>query len=190
MKSFSTGPMENNTFVGCAMRCDACGGIADVIEGTFDHIGDTIRVRSAPPRTHDILRALHKAASSVENGEDTESVIAELEKETPEFAKLARFASKKGGKVAVMYLLAFLISQCQLKIDATVDLNLLLAQAHSYMTENAPYSEIQPPASDPTPHEQKSDLKKDRLRQLQRQARKQRQRSAQQKPPAPSKPKR
>jgi hypothetical protein len=188
MKGFFVGPssMKNNTFVGCTIRCEACGGVSDVIEGTFDHIGDSIKVRRAPQRTHDILHALQRAVSLVESGEDEESVIAELEKASPEFAKMVRTAAVKGGPGSVMLLLLFLISRC----DGTLDWNQLADQGYFYMTGNAPYSETQPPASDPTPHEQKLDPKQHRPHQQKHQARKQHQQSAQQKRPAPSKPKR
>lgn len=73
--------MSGNT----AGPCPRCGGIGDIPDGTFDVIGSTIRVLSAPDYTHEKLRRLAEVIRSAESsGATREQVVAKLEREAPE----------------------------------------------------------------------------------------------------------
>src|SRR4051812_4973923 len=78
---------ESVTFQNIAVSCPRCGGMAKAIDGTFDFVGNTIKVHpGAPPRTVAILKVLQTALREAEAGAEDKAVKTIAEK-SPALAK-------------------------------------------------------------------------------------------------------
>ena len=88
---FSSGISANNvrglTLSGNrAGPCPGCGGMGDVINGTFDVVNDTIRALNDLSR-----RELERVARILHEEKNPERIIERIEKEAPAAAGLAKF---------------------------------------------------------------------------------------------------
>jgi hypothetical protein len=160
------------TFEDIGVRCRRCGKEANGIDGTFDFVENAIRVKQAPPKTIEILKALQGAIAAARAGADQEAIVDELQRQSPEFAGLARQAIRKGGLASLIAILLYLLTSCSANVHQTLDWNELVDQAHSYMTGADPYplqgNHIQDQATDEqTPH-----ISRQQRRQQERQTKK------------------
>jgi hypothetical protein len=80
------------TIIGFRTTCPYCGGSGGIPDGSYDFIGDTIQVLAANPysrerleRVRTILDELRSAGSNT-----SEEVVAALEEEAPELARIVR----------------------------------------------------------------------------------------------------
>ena len=85
--AFATG--RNITFTNCGAQCPRCGRMARIPDGTYDLIGDTIRLLSGPAgtvahlqRLQEIVRALQARAMTPEAAQDA------VERDVPQFASM------------------------------------------------------------------------------------------------------
>ena len=167
---------------GSLVACPRCGQPAHLVEGNFDLTAGELRVNSAPPRTIEILDALHLAYRQVESGADEGEVIATLAKASPEISAAASKASARYGRSGLVCLLLLLLAQCAANTHATLDWNKLIDQAHVYMTGAEPYSQqAEPSAVSRSKTEQRSG--QDDERQPSRQQRRQTERQERKKAP-------
>jgi hypothetical protein len=160
-----------------AAQCPRCQHIASVVDGTFDFVGNTIRVISAPPRTIAILSVLQEALRAANAGKNQEEIVAGLKQHSPEFAKAAETAIK-GGRITLAMLLLYLLASCSTNFQQTLDWNKLVDQVRVYMTGATPYPDLGKKETSPS-SEQQSEPSRQQRRQRERQIKKQ------QKPPKP-----
>lgn len=118
--------------------CPKCGKRADVLDGTFDFVGDAIKVRKAPPQTIEILAALQEALRAAQGGKSTDEVLAPIKKQSPQLATEAESVIKKHGRTALIVVLLTMLAQCS-NLQMTADLNKLIDQMHVYATGKDPY---------------------------------------------------
>ena len=77
------------TFRGCATSCPNCGGLADVLDGTYNFIGDTVELLSGPESTIEALKKLAQVVkTSVEAGEPPEKTMEKAIEAFPPLRKL------------------------------------------------------------------------------------------------------
>lgn len=119
---FSSGIFVENstniTFAGNTALCPRCGGIGDVPDGTFDVIGNTIRVLSAPGYTRERLGRLadlirQQQAAKADPAETVETLAREAPELAPFFDRLRRSPE------AVAAWLAILLSVIQLLMSVS-----------------------------------------------------------------------
>jgi hypothetical protein len=77
--------------------------------------------------------------SSAKAGADPETIITEIERNSPELANAARLAVSRGGILSLIALLFSLLVSCSSNISQTLDWNEIVDQAHVYMTGADPY---------------------------------------------------
>jgi hypothetical protein len=167
--------VENSTditFKDIGVSCPRCGKMANGIDGTFDFVENAIRVKQAPPKTLEILKALQDAVASAMAGADENTIVEELQRKSPEFAELASLTLQKSGLVSLIFLLVYLLTSCSANIDQTLDWNKLVDQAHVYITGSDPYplgeTRTQGQATDEHPQH----MSKQQRRQQERQSKK------------------
>ncbi|MDI1264515.1 MAG: hypothetical protein PS018_14765 [bacterium] len=184
--AFEVGPAALEvTISGIDVICPNCGSDAHLIDGTFDFVGNAIKVLAAPPRTIEILKALQAALRAAEAGEPEEKVLAHIEKESPELAKAAKTAAK-GGRHLLVGALLLLAAQCSVNVTSTLDVNELVDQVHVYVTGSSPYPTKVPP-SQASPPGRKAGPNREQRRQQEHQSRRQKQPSEQKSPQKPEK---
>jgi predicted Zn finger-like uncharacterized protein len=118
-------------FSNMLVRCPRCKKDANGLDGTFDFVDNAIRIRQAPPKTIEILKALQDAAAAATAGADQDAIVEELQRKSPEFAEAARQAIHKGGLASLIVLLVYLLTSCSANVRQTLDWNELVDQAHS-----------------------------------------------------------
>ncbi len=122
--------MSNNM----AGPCPRCGAMGRVIDGVFDVSQGKISVRAAPPETFAVLKALEAALAAARAGAEAEIIIDDLRKTSPEIAKDAQRDLNKGVLAFLVAMLLYLITSCSNNTTGKVDWNLLVDQAHVYVT--------------------------------------------------------
>jgi hypothetical protein len=160
-----------------------CGGAARVIDGTFDFVGNAIRVRSAPPRTIGILSVLQTALREAEGGMPPDEVISKIETASPELASAIRKKVAIGGWTVLGGVLISLLASCSM--NTNLNWNQLVDQVHVYQTGKEPYpglGQSGPSASEP---ESRAEPSRQQRRHKERQAKKQQRQIERQKPKAP-----
>lgn len=169
-KAFSVNAI-NALMRGNEETCPQCGELARGLDGTFDFVGNEITVRSATPRTLEILKALQAAIKAEAEGKSDDEIISHVEKASPELAAATKEAAKTGGRGLLAVILVLLAAQCSMSVNSTLDINQLIDQVHVYTTGSAPY-----PGSGQTqkalPSEQKAGPNRQQRRQQERQSRK------------------
>jgi hypothetical protein len=102
----------NVTFGSLTVQCPSCGGPARVLDGTYDFVGNTIRLVDGPAYTRAQLTALMGLLKKARDERRTaEELEAEIEKAAPGFANVAELIRPKtSGDIAawVVVLLGFL----------------------------------------------------------------------------------
>jgi hypothetical protein len=101
------GNVQGLVLEGNRETCPRCGAWAELPDGTFDVLGDTIRVLSATELTQERLRRLQAVldaatAGDVSDDEATEAIIAEAPELEPLLAKLR----PKMGRAIIFFLWA------------------------------------------------------------------------------------
>jgi hypothetical protein len=77
--------------------CPGCGGMGRVLDGSYEFIGDTIKVLGAPAWSHEKLTWLEERIRAAQAGaESTDDVIEDITEHAPELAELFRSLLKKG----------------------------------------------------------------------------------------------
>jgi hypothetical protein len=125
------------TFSNITVPCSNCGGPAKTVDGTFDFVGNAMRVHpGAPQRTIEILKVLQSALREAEGGASDEKVIDTIARASPVLASAIQRKTKQGGFILITLLLALLAS-CS--TEATLDWNQLVDQLKVYATGGDPY---------------------------------------------------
>jgi len=117
------------TFSDVGVNCPKCGATAHVLDGTFERIGDTLRLLSGPQLTKGMLRAfgtlIGQAARKQINTEDLQKKASDLDESLG--AVVAQAINSRWGFALLVVLLVFL-KTCHFNIDAKLDLNKLWDQ--------------------------------------------------------------
>jgi hypothetical protein len=110
--------------------CPSCGGVGNVIDGTFDFVGNVIRVRAASPETIDVLRRLQGAIAAANAAASPAEAVAEATRSLPE-AREEIAKSGASGKAVLVAILLAAMSSCSnsVKFDTKLDINDLIRQA-------------------------------------------------------------
>jgi hypothetical protein len=58
----------NIRFVGCTEECPRCGGTAEVLDGTYDFVGDTVRLIAGPAATIETFRTIAAVLEGYKSG--------------------------------------------------------------------------------------------------------------------------
>jgi hypothetical protein len=121
--------VSGHAFQGIKTPCVNCGGVADLLDGTFNFVGDTVVLVEGPAFTVEIFRRFASLVEQANAGEITpEDLETEATKLGAEYGQLATKA-RKGGKrgIALLAVVAMaVLGRCNLNLD--VDLNELYDQ--------------------------------------------------------------
>ena len=122
--SFIGGDATGVTFEDCGFGpCPTCGQMGRVLDGTFEFIGDTINVLSAPEWSLEKLGWLQQRIEAAQRGQASpEQVVDEVAAEAPELRALIGNLSRAGWKaiqILVMLLTIVTFRQSQTKPPAT-----------------------------------------------------------------------
>ena len=170
------------------LQCPRCRGMAHPLEGTFDFVGNAIRVIKAPPKTIAILSVLQEALNEVQKGVPAAEVISKIEKASPAFASALKEKTARAGPSILATVLLSLLATCSMNMNttATLNWNQLVDQVHVYQTEKEPYpglGQSVPNASEP---ETKPKISRQQRRYKERQTKKQQQPPEQRSPKKPT----
>jgi hypothetical protein len=133
----STVVLENNR-----TNCPFCGQTAQIIDGTFNFLGNAILVRDAPPRTIAILQTLQNALAASQKGEADAKVLDKIKDASPELADQIQKATVASGKPLVGLLLLLLAGNCSMATNTSLNWNQLVDQVRVYATGASPYPEL------------------------------------------------
>jgi hypothetical protein len=92
------GPGTTLTLRNVGVSCPFCRQIANAVDGTFDFVGNLIRVQNAPPRSVAILQVLQSALLAAEKGEPEAKVLGTIKEASPELAEQIQKATVASGK--------------------------------------------------------------------------------------------
>ncbi|WP_141343359.1 hypothetical protein [Bradyrhizobium sp. USDA 3458] len=163
---------------GNVAQCPRCRHVAEGIDGTFDFVGNAIRVLDAPPRTIELLSALQDALRKAEQAKPVAEVISRVEETSPELARAIQGKVSSRGPLILAGLLCSLLASCS--VNATLDLNTLIDQVHTYWTGAEPY-----PDSARSGSEQPPGLNRQQRRHQERHAKKQQRQTELRRPKKP-----
>ncbi len=124
------------TLKGCKTNCPSCGGTADIIDGTFDFVGNAIRLQNPSSELIAVLTALQSALRAAQNG-DIEATEAALREAPSNVAEAAILLIQRYGLRPFTFMLMFLLTSCS--TEATLDVNKIVDQFHVYITGAQPY---------------------------------------------------
>lgn len=127
------------TIIDVGVSCPNCGGMADAIEGTFDFVGNFIKVYPGTPRrTIAILSVLQKALRESQEGAVDTAVIDTIAKASPALAKeiSKKLSSHKG--LILSGLLMALLAGC----SQSINWNQMVDQVRVYSTGAEPYPNL------------------------------------------------
>lgn len=144
------------TLDGCSETCPRCGKMADVLDGTYDFVGNAITIRKASPRTVEILTALQEAARAAQAGKSKDEVLAPLKKQSPELAKAGETVVAKRGMAILAAALIVCLQSCKVDVHATIDLNRFIDQMYAIARGNDPPSHTPEARSPPPPKTKQS----------------------------------
>jgi hypothetical protein len=103
------GTVKDLKITGARETCPACGAMAELPDGTFDVVGDTIHVLSASQLTLERLRRLEAILKGAQRGEMSDEAAAEaVAAEDPELARLIEALRPKMGKAVLGFILIVL----------------------------------------------------------------------------------
>lgn len=106
-----SGAVRHLTIENVTVSCPRCGHGARAIDGTFDFVGNAIRVRRAPPQTLAILEVLQEALRAAQAGASQEEIARPIERVSPELAARAGSLISRFGLHAFVYLLIWLLKR-------------------------------------------------------------------------------
>jgi hypothetical protein len=130
------GGSANVVMQGCGTACPACGGVADILDGTYAIRDDRLTGLSGPKLTLEVARRLR---AIVEKAKDNAAfsatdIIAEIADVSPELAD--KIKSRGLGIWALLLLLIWLIKSVELNIS--LDLNRLIEQTQGHEHNHVP----------------------------------------------------
>jgi hypothetical protein len=110
------------SFQGCGTSCPRCGGNADILDGAYTNVGETISVVTSSPRTMTWLSQLQAASQAVKAAPGiTSDAIDALNVVSPELGALAQSLSdKKFGKAILLAALLVISTKCSTDATPTV----------------------------------------------------------------------
>jgi hypothetical protein len=126
--------LENNK-----TNCPFCGKTADIVDGTFNFLGNVVQVTNAPPRTIAIIKVLQAALNAAQQGEPDTKVLDKIKDASPELADQIQKATVASGKPLVGLLLLLLAGNCSIATNTSPDWNQLVDQVRVYATGGDPY---------------------------------------------------
>jgi hypothetical protein len=135
----SFGPGATLTINNVGVSCPFCGQMANAVDGTFDFVGNFVRVKNAPPRSIAILQLLQSALAAAQKGEPDAKVLDRIKTASPELAKEIQKATVAGGKPLIAVLLVLLAGNCSMSANTSLNWNQLVDQARVYATGGDPY---------------------------------------------------
>lgn len=94
--AFAISNSRNVRFSGVQTNCPECGGVANVLDGTFDFVGDTIRLLSGPQATIDVLQQVAQVIrDSLAAGETAEKTFDRVTQVAPWLSSLKKVAKSQ-----------------------------------------------------------------------------------------------
>jgi hypothetical protein len=172
------GPGTTLTLNNVGVSCPFCGQIANAVDGTFDFVGNLVRVQNAPPRSIAILQVLQSALIAAQKGDPDAKVLEQIQEASPELAKEIQKATVTGGRPLLPVLLLLLAGSCSTTTNTSLNWNQLIDQARVYATGGDPYPGL-------VNSEEKPKMNRHQRRSQERQTKKQPQRPE---PPSSKKP--
>lgn len=98
--------VENSTdvtFSGCATICPYCGGTADIVDGTYDFVGEIIAAFRAPGVTRQNVEAFRDVVEAVNAGRATpEQAVAQVAELGSAFAGVWKWVNANSGGLGVL----------------------------------------------------------------------------------------
>jgi hypothetical protein len=86
-RAFHFEDATNVTLVGNKESCPNCGAMAEIPDGVFNFVGDTITVLSAPGRTHDQLRRFQEILREARDTRASPADVADaIRRDAPDLA--------------------------------------------------------------------------------------------------------
>lgn len=142
---------ENSTDVtisGCTVPCPACGGTGDVLEGTFDFVGDTIRLLSGPSVTVSRLQRLAAILKEAQqSGASADEIKRQVKEDLPELSRISDLLPRT--RMELYAFIALLLTAVGLVIQSgknSGDTNISIDQViNNCVVENVETSPIAPP---------------------------------------------
>jgi hypothetical protein len=130
------GGSANVVMQGCGTACPACGGVADILDGTYSIRDDRLTGLSGPKLTLEVARRLGAIVEKAKdnNAFNATDIIAEIAEVSPELAD--KIKSRGLGIWALLLLLIWLIKSVELNV--TLDLNRLIEQTQGHEHNNGP----------------------------------------------------
>ena len=130
---FETGLVEiedgvlGSTFQNCSVSCPRCGGLAKIGDGTYDSVGEVLKLVSGPSDTFTLVAELEKIATNARNkGLTAQDILTEIAGVSPDLATKLNGI----GPWPVVGLLLFLFWIVKsVTLDINVDFNWLIDQA-------------------------------------------------------------
>ena len=142
-------PGSSVTIKNVGVTCPFCRQVADAVDGTFDFIGNFVRVRNAPPRTIAILEILQSALTAAQKGEPDAKVLDKIKDASPELAREIHQATTSSGKPLLGLLLLLLAGNCSTTTNTSLNWNQLVDQVRVYATGADPYPGLENSAEKP-----------------------------------------
>ncbi len=131
------------TFQGnTAGPCPKCGGMGKVIDGTFDFVGNSVKVKKAPQTTIDVLNILQNAMELARSGSSQEEVISKISEASPDLGEKATTIYSRGGLPMLILFIFFLLQQCTGNTSGKIDYNILFDQFLVAATDSEPYPSL------------------------------------------------
>lgn len=139
-RQFGASDSINVTFRGIRETCPNCGAIAHGVDGTFDFVGNAIKVHpGAPPRTIEILSTLQEALRDLQAGKADDIVLENIAKASPE---LARAIKREQLPIRQGFFLLILTLLANCSTNANLNWNQLIDQVRVYSTGAEPYPRL------------------------------------------------
>lgn len=127
----------------CGTSCPKCRGPARILDGKF--VGSSngaLRFSDGPPETRAAIIELRRVVALAKSGADEDDVVSELQAISPELGRLAKIIVKIGGRNVLVLMLVTFLASCEAKIDAKVDINVLVGQFMAFISgQKVPYPE-------------------------------------------------
>jgi hypothetical protein len=158
------GFVQSLTLNNVRVWCPGCKNYAHTVDGTFDFVGNAIRVSNAPPRTIAILQVLQTALSAAQKGEPDARVLDKIKDASPELAEEIQKVTASSGR-SLLVVLLLMVGNCSTTTNTSLNWNQLVDQVRVYATGGTPYpglgnSAKEAETSKPQPRSQEPQTKK------------------------------
>ncbi len=119
---------------GSVTNCPRCGGRANFSDGIYEAVGNLLKITQDPKFKAEVLATLAGILQHpVGSDDEVEASARAAEALHPGLGDLVRRAYKKG--IWVVFAL-YMLSKCDLTLDATVDINQLIEQIQDFSSES------------------------------------------------------